>query len=245
MLKGQFRARSLKLVGAHMQILRDRDGKFDLSLGDSGMQPQIRSLPELFDAVDRAFANPRRPPDRDRSRSADADPARSGLGAAVCLGDGRLQLENRTGEVAAEVSLSLISSATPARAVLTIVSQKTDDQARISAQIDGVAAKDVAALAAPFAWAGLLDAPISGEIHTTLRADGITALEASLSFGAGALQPSPEARAIAFDSASMAMRFVPAQGRIDMTALSVQSPTLRVKATGHSYPDPRRWQPYP
>ena len=236
LLKGQFRARSLKLVGAHMQILRDRDGKFDLSLGDSGMQPQIRSLPELFDAVDRAFASPAAA----RLTTIEAEALTltlqdQGSGRRFDLGDGRLQLENRTGEVAAEVSLSLISSATPARAVLTIVSQKTDDQARISAQIDGVAAKDVAALAAPFAWAGLLDAPISGEIHTTLRADGITALEASLSFGAGALQPSPEARAIAFDSASMAMRFVPAQGRIDMTALSVQSPTLRVKATGHSY----------
>ena len=95
--------------------------------------------------------------------------------------------------------------------------------------------KDVAALAAPFAWVGLLDAPISGEIHTTLRAEGIAALEACLALAQGALQPSPEARPIAFDSASMALRFVPAQGRVDLTALSVQSPTLRVKASGHSY----------
>lgn len=236
LLKGQLRARSLKVVGAHVQILRDRDGKFDLSLGDSGMQPEIRSLPELFDAVDRAFASPAAA----HLTTIEAEALTltlqdQGSGRRFDLGDGRLQLENRAAEVAAEVSLSLISSATPARAVLTIVSQKTDDQARISAQIDGVAAKDVAALAAPFAWAELLDAPISGEIHTTLRADGITALEASLSFGAGALQPSPEVRPIAFDSASMAMRFVPEQGRMDLTALSVQSPTLRVKASGHSY----------
>lgn len=236
LLQGQIRARSLKLVGAHLQITRDRDGNFDLSLGGTEMQPKIRSLPELFDAVDRAFASPAAA----HLTTIEAEALTLTLqdqssGRQFDLGDGRMRLENRATEVAAEVSLSLISSATPARAVLTIVSQKTDDQARISAQIDGVAAKDVAALAAPFAWAGLLDAPISGEIHTTLRAEGVSALEASLSFGKGALQPSPQARPIAFDSASMAMRFVPDQGRMDLTALSVQSPTLRVKASGHSY----------
>ena len=236
LLQGQIRARSLKLVGAHLQITRDREGNFDISLGGTEMQPKIRTLPELFDAVDRAFTSPAAA----HLTTIEAEALTltlqdQGSGRQFDLGDGRLQLENRDSEVAAEVSLSLISSTTPARAVLTIVSQKTDDQARISAQIDGVAAKDVAALAAPFAFAGLLDAPISGEIHTTLHAEGVAALEASLSFGKGALQPSPEARPIAFDSASMAMRFVPEQGRMDLTALSVQSPTLRVKASGHSY----------
>ena len=236
LLQGQIRARSLKLVGAHLQITRDRDGNFDLSLGGTEMQPKIRSLPELFDAVDRAFASPAAA----HLTTIEAEALTLTLqdqssGRQFDLGDGRLQLENRSTEVAAEVSLSLISSATPARAVLTIVSQKTDDQARISAQIAGVAAKDVAALAAPFAFAGLLDAPISGEIHTTLRGEGVAALEASLSFGKGALQPSPEARPIAFDSASMAMRFVAEQGRMDLTALSVQSSTLRMNASGHSY----------
>ncbi|MFC3180318.1 YhdP family protein [Cypionkella sinensis] len=236
LLHGQIRARSLKLVGAHVQMTRDRDGNFDLSLGGKPMQPPIRNLPELFDAVDSAFSSPAAA----SLTTIEAEALTLTLldqssGRQFDLGDGRVRLENRAKEVAAEVSLSLISGATPARAVLTIVSQKTDDQARISAQIEGVAAKDIAALAAPFAWAGVLDAPISGEIHTTLRAEGVAALEASLAFGKGALQPSPEARPIAFDSASMAMRFVPAQGRIDLTALSVQSPTLRVKATGHSY----------
>ncbi|OYU39305.1 MAG: hypothetical protein CFE33_11235 [Pseudorhodobacter sp. PARRP1] len=236
LLHGQIRPRSLKLVGAHVQMTRDRDGNFDLSLGGKPMQPPIRNLPDLFDAVDRAFSSPAAA----SLTTIEAEALTLTLqdqssGRRFELGDGRVRLENRAAEVAAEVSLSLISGATPARAVLTIVSQKTDDQARISAQIEGVAARDIAALAAPFAWAGVLDAPISGEIHTTLRAEGVAALEASLAFGKGALQPSPEARPIAFDSASMAMRFVPAQGRIDMTALSVQSPTLRVKATGHSY----------
>ncbi|MDZ4393070.1 DUF3971 domain-containing protein [Cypionkella sp.] len=236
LLRGQLRAHSLKLVGAHVQMTRDRDGNFDLSLGGEGVQPKIRTLAELFDVVDLAFASPAAA----SLTTIEAEALTLTLqdqrsGRRFDLGDGRLRLENRDSEVAAEVSLSLISSPTPARAVLTIVSQKTDDQARISAQIDGVAAKDVATIAAPFAWVGLLDAPISGEIHTTLRAEGIVALEASLGFGAGALQPSPEARPIAFDSASMAMRFVPDQGRMDMTALSVQSPTLRVKASGHSY----------
>ncbi|GLS87653.1 hypothetical protein GCM10010873_26270 [Cypionkella aquatica] len=236
LLRGQFRARSLKIVGAHLQVIRDRDGNFDLSLGGGGLQPKIRSLPELFDRIDAAFASPAAA----SLLTLEAEALTLTLqdnasGRQFDLGDGRLRLENRAAEVAAEVSLSLIGGSTPARAVLTIVSQKNDDQARISAQIEGVAAKDVALMAAPFAWAGLVDAPISGEIHTTLRGDGIAALDASLGFGAGALQPSPEAQPVDFDSANMALHFDPKQGRMDLTDLSVQSSTLRMKASGHSY----------
>ncbi|MEO5615046.1 MAG: hypothetical protein ABIR04_09025, partial [Cypionkella sp.] len=39
LLHGQIRARSLKIVGAHLQVTRDRDGNFDLSLGGTEMQP--------------------------------------------------------------------------------------------------------------------------------------------------------------------------------------------------------------
>ena len=146
-----------------------------------------------------------------------------------------MRLENRPNELAAEVSLSQLTDGLPARATLTIVSQKGNDHARITAQIEDVAAKDIAAQAAPFAWAGLLDAPISGRIQAELGADGIQAMDAGLRFGAGVLQPNPQAKPVVFDSADMALHFNPAEGRVNVTSLSLQSPTLRLKATGHSY----------
>lgn len=236
LLHGQVRAGSLKLVGAHIEVKRDRDGSFDLALGGAGMQPPIRSFADLFAALDRVFATP----GAAALTTVEAEALTLTLqdlraGRRFELGDGRLRLENRSKELAAELSLSLISGDHSARAELTVVSEKGAKRARVLAQVDGVAARDIAAQAAPFAWAGLLDAPISGQIQTTLGEAGIEAMDASLQFGAGALQPRPEARAIAFDSAAMSLHFDPKQGRINVTELSVQSSTLRMHAKGHSY----------
>jgi hypothetical protein len=235
LLHGQFRPRSLKVVGAHLQVIRDRDGNFDLSLG-AGPRPKIRNFAELFDALDHAFSNPAAA----TLTTIEAEALTLSLqdlrlGRRFELSDGRVRLENRPKELAAEVSLSQLTDGLPARATLTIVSQKGDDHARITAQIEDVAAKDIAAQVTPFAWAGLLDATISGRIQAQLGSDGIEALDASLRFGAGVLQPNPQAKPVVFDSADMALHFVPVEGRVNLTSLSLQSPTLRVQATGHSY----------
>ena len=47
-----------------------------------------------------------------------------------------------------------------------------EDLRRVALNVLG----DIAAQAAPFAWAGLLDAPISGQIATTIDTEGIQAL---------------------------------------------------------------------
>lgn len=236
LLRGQLRARSLRLTGAQLAIKRDRDGKFDFALGASPMQPPINSFAEVFAALDRAFASPAGA----TLTSVEAEALTVTLqdirsGRSWAMGDGRLRLENRADALAAEISLSVISGASPARAVLTLVSPKGAQEVRVSAQIDGVAARDIAAQAAPFAWAQVLDAPISGRIQTTLDASGVAQMQASLSFGAGALQPSPGARAIAFDSAALSLVYDPRLGRLNVTELAVQSPTLRVIGSGHAY----------
>lgn len=237
LLHGQVRASRLQISGARLDVVRDRDGRFDLSFGAGRLQPQIRSFAELFDVIDAAFANPAAA----SLQLIEAEALTITLkdlraGKTWTVGDGHLRLENRAKEVAAELGLSLQSGgAAPARAVVTVLSQKGANLARVTAQIDGVAAQDIAAQAAPLAWAGILDAPISGNISTTLDDTGIAAMEARLDFGAGALQPRPEARPIAFDKAGMSLRYNAVDGRINLSDISVQSRSLRVKAEGHSY----------
>ena len=236
LLHGQVRLRRLKITGAHLQISRDVNGVFDFDFGPRENQQPIRSFADLFEAVDTAFAKP----GAENLLSVEAEAltitfkdARSGR--LWELGDGRLRLDNRETTVAAELGLSVISGSAPAQAVLTIVSEKSENLARITAQIDNVAAKDLAAEIAPFSWAGAVDAPMSGRIQTTLAEDGLEAFEASLTFGAGALQPNAEARAIGFDHAEMRLLYDPAQGRMAISELSVQSPTLRLQAEGQTY----------
>ena len=237
LLQWQMRIRSLRLIGAKLVVIRDADGRFDLSLGAGRMQPPITSFGQLFAAADVFFASPAAASlQKIEAEAMSITLQDQRAGRTYEVGDGRLAIYNRNTELAAELALSLVGGgASNPHAVISVVSEKGSNTARLTAQIDGMAAKDIASQVAPLAWAGIVDAPISGRIATTLDAAGIAEMEATLNFGKGALQPRPEARAILFDAAEMALRYDPALGRINLTEFTVQSPSLRVKATGHSY----------
>ena len=236
LIRGKVRPTSLRLIGARLAVVRDRDGHFDLSLG-AGRMPAITRFSQVFDLADLVFATPFAA----SLSTVEAEALTITLqdqraGKTWEVGDGRFALTNRPDQLAAELGLSLVAGgAAPAQAVLTVVSDKGRDTARLSATINGVAAQDLASQVAALGWLGVLDAPISGRVSTTLGAGGVTAMEARLDIGAGALQPQPEARPVAFDRASIALTYDPAQGRIKLTDMSVESPSLRVTASGHSY----------
>jgi hypothetical protein len=108
------------------------------------------------------------------------------------VGDGRLTLDNRADELAAELGFTLLGRAgqVPATALLTFVTAKGRPETRVTATVDHVAAADIAAQALPIAFLGVLDAAISGRLSAGLDADGrLTTLEAVLAMEDGALRP--------------------------------------------------------
>ena len=233
---GQLRARSLRLSGARIDLTRDRDGRLDLVFGGEGAL-QLDSLASLFAAIDRAFAAPAL---ADLER-VEADALTLTLtdrrsGRVWELGDGRLRLENLPDELRAEAGLTLMGQGgAPAQAQVTAITRKGEDSARISATVDRIAAADLAAMVPPLGPLGAADAPISGQVSATLAAEGITGMEAALSFGAGALRPTEAAVPISFDRAEMTLGYDPEKGRVNLTDVTVESATLRLKASGHSY----------
>ncbi len=240
MAGGEFRARSLQVVGARIALRRAADGSLDLAFGPDAVDltgPNLGSFADLLDAVDAALALPA----LSELQLIEAEALSLTLQDAVAgrtwdVGDGRLTIENRGSEVAADLRFSLLDGAAgPAQAALIFVSQKGDATARIAATVNGVAAADIASQAPPLAWLSVIDAPLSGSISTTIDSAGITALEGTLTLAAGALRPSPGAAPIMFDAAAMHLGYDPDQGRINLTNLDIQSKTLRLKASGHSY----------
>ena len=238
LLKGALRPQSLRIVGGRFAIKRNADGRLDLDFGANRGSTNLRTVADVLDAVDRAFATPalaQMTKIEAEALTLVLTDARSGQQWQA--GDGRLVLENRPDEVAAQLSLSLAVDPTrPARIVMTTVSDKASASARLATTVDGIAARDLAAQSAPLAWLAALDAPISGRLAAAIDDKGqFGPLESTLEIGAGVLRPTPQTAPIAFDRAGLTLAYNPALGRIAISALSVESPSLRLAATGQSY----------
>ncbi|NUB43092.1 hypothetical protein GEU84_001740 [Fertoebacter nigrum] len=234
----RLRAQSVVLAGAHVALRRRADGSLDLALGnaeDAGLD----SYAAVMAAADRIFALPalsHLDVIEAGALTLRLDDARAKRVWEV--GDGRLRLENRPGELALELGLTLLGQGAdaPAQALLTFVRAKGSPETRLTATVDRVPAADLAAQVLPIAFLGVLDAPISGRLAAALDGAGsLTTLEATLDIAAGALRPTPETRPVAFERAGLSLRYDPAARRVNMTDLTVQSTSLRLAASGHAY----------
>ena len=245
LLGGKLHARSVVISGARIALSRGVDGRIDLAMGSafgSGERPAQTALgmdrfAALFAAADRAFALPA----LSGLQTIEAEALSLSLtdlraGRTWTLGDGRFRLDNRATELAGELSATLQADGPiPARATLTLVSEKNAGRARITATMDQIPAADLAAQTALLEWLKVLDAPISGQLAATIDRAGLSALDGRLVLGAGALQPRQSTSPLAFERAAMALRYDPAAGRIVLTDMQLDSATVRLKAAGHSY----------
>ncbi|MFT4150491.1 MAG: AsmA-like C-terminal region-containing protein [Paracoccaceae bacterium] len=233
-LQGRLLPRDLRLTGARIAVRRDAQGRFDISLG-AGQGAQLDSFAALLDAIDNAFAQP----GLSRLERVEADALTLRMeddrtGRSWEIGDGRLTLDNRADEVAAELSMSLVGGTSPARARLVAVSAKGKPLARVTASVEQIAAADLAAQAAPLGWLAALDAPLSGEISATLEGNGVSDLLGRFEIGAGALKPLPDTPPIAFSRAAVTLGYDQDRGRVNLTEIAVESPSLRLHAAGHA-----------
>ncbi|WP_246831315.1 AsmA-like C-terminal region-containing protein [Pseudotabrizicola formosa] len=230
------RPASVRLIGGAVVLNRRADGRLDLRIGAEAAPP-ISSLNDLFAQIDRALESPLLSElDRIEAQGASLTLIDARLNRTWTVGDGRITLDNRADALAAEVGLTLASdSGAPAQALVTLIRPKGQAVLRVSAMVEGVAAADIAAQTPLLGVLGVLDAPISGQIAAELSAEGLTALDAQIALGAGALHPDPATKPIGFDGAALTLGYDPARGRVVISDLSVEGPTLRLKASGHSY----------
>ena len=253
LIKGKLHVRNVKISGARIALRRGADGRIDLTMGPgsgpggSSVAPNLNMdrFASLFAAVDRAFALPALA----GLQTIEAEAlvlSLTDLRAAKTwtLGDGRFRLDNRPDELAGDLSATLQASGpVPARAMVTLVSEKNAGRARFTATMDHIPAADLAAQTALLEWLKVLDAPISGQLAVTIDKAGLTALDGRLEVGTGVLQPSETTSPLAFEHAALALRYDPAAGRIVLTDMRLESSTVRLQAAGQSYLINTRGQP--
>ncbi|MBN8633284.1 MAG: hypothetical protein J0L76_20810 [Rhodobacterales bacterium] len=233
LLTGKIRLADVRLVGARLAMRRDASGRIDLEFDGRGAGPKSPS--QVLAAVESAFASPALSSlSRIEAEGLTLILTDDRVGRTWQVGDGRLAIENGETAISAELGLTLLDGAEPAQAVLTVVSDKEAETARLTAKVDNIAATDLAAMAPPLAFLGFVDAPISGALEAGLADDGSFAgFSGQLSLGAGSLAPGKGTRPIGFDRATLSVAYDPATARIAVGDISVESRSLRLKATGH------------
>ncbi len=234
LLHASLRVRSLAVSGVRLRAERDANGQFDFGVQTGNAAP-MGTFAEVLDAADTLFSTPALAELQQITAEGVSLTLRDARADRVWqVGDGRFVLENRPDALAMEMSLSLVGGgAAPATANVTVVTQKDSSEARLTATVNDIAASDIAAQAAPLALLGVLDAQVSGQISTTISASGlIDTLDGELSIGKGALQPTPQSRPLVFDAAKLSLAYDLATQRITLREISVQSPSLRARASG-------------
>jgi hypothetical protein len=236
LLSGKVRPSALRLIGARLSARRDATGRIDLALGGAGQGAGPKSVSEVLLAVEQLFETPA----LEALTTIEAEALTLSLtdvraGRSWQVGDGRLAIANGDVAISAELAMTLLDGAEPARAVLAIVSDKGAETARLTAKVDRIAASDLAAMSPPLAFLGFVEAPISGALSAHLAEDGgFAGFEANLLLAAGNVAPGDGAPPIAFDQAALSLSFDPKTARISLSDLAVESDSLRLRARGHA-----------
>lgn len=235
LLTGKVRPSHLRLTGARLAVRRDVTGAIDLHLDDRAAGRAPRDPSDFLTAAEQLLSSPALA----SLQVIEAEGLSLSLideraGRSWQVGDGRLVIENSETALSAELGLTLLDGTDPAQAVLTLVSDKAAESARLTAKVDNIAATDLAVMAPPLAFLGFVDAPISGQLEARLDEGGrFAGLSGRLGLGAGSLAPGQGARPVAFDRAALSLGYDPATARIRLDGLTVESASLRLKASGH------------
>ncbi|HQY44783.1 MAG TPA: hypothetical protein PK450_11465 [Paracoccaceae bacterium] len=255
--RGRVVPAQLRATGARIAVRRQEDGSLDIAPGAPGFTGAAFNPAEILDAVDAAFDQPGLAPLReitveglemlfDDRRAGQVWTIRDGA-LELQQGQSGLEAELRfalEGQAAAALGVPVSEEAGPvggrgvarATALLTLTTDRKSSQAALTADLEGVSARDLAAQVPPLAWLGALDAPISGQVQTGFEATGaLSPLEVRLSVGAGALQPTPDTRPVPFNSAELQARFDPARASLFLTSLRIDSAALRAELSGKAW----------
>ncbi len=237
LLKGDLHLRTVRLSGADLRVTRDANGDFDIAFAAGA----DFDLAQVFAQTDAFFASPLAE-NLTQIAVADLSLALRDVRAnrTWALGGGTLDVSHDAGDLALNFSMALAQAGRAAgrdtgQVRLAITRAKGADRAEITASVFGVSAQDLALQSAALAFISVLDAPISGQFASTLTPQGISALRARLSIGAGALAPSQsQSPPLKFQSAKMDLSYDPAVGRIVLTELQIRSDSLTLQGGGYA-----------
>ncbi len=244
LLRGQLHASEIRLNGTSVSLQRAKNGQFDLGFGggatgrDPAVEPpQISSVAQLLDQVSHRFEAPALAAVKlfeINELTVNYIDSRARRGWFFSGGQVRLSQEN--GKIDMGLSFALEAGAETTSVAFNLKTEQGGAAAVFGANLQNVSAQDLASQIPALAWLAPLDAPISGAMRVAVEQDGnLGDMNGTLEIGRGFVQPTEDARAVAFTSGRAYFGFDPAQQKIRFDELSVISDAGSVLAEGHAY----------
>ncbi|MBT2132604.1 AsmA-like C-terminal region-containing protein [Aliiroseovarius lamellibrachiae] len=235
-LRGNLKPAWLRLFGAQVTLRRRANGEFDLTFGTGG--GATGDLASILDLIDSEFTNGSLADLQDISTEGltiTLEDARSGRLWQVT--DGRMKVTHNDEAVDITVSFDVFNQTEElAETVLGFRAFKGRSGASLTATFKNARAVDIAAQSPVLAFLGVVDAPISGALHTVISDAGtIGDLAGTLEFGAGAVRPDPGVEPIEFEGGKVYLDYDPERERLDFTELSVTTDWGEARIEGQAY----------
>ncbi|MDB6453576.1 DUF3971 domain-containing protein [Falsirhodobacter sp. 20TX0035] len=228
--------RVVLLDGARLNVRRREDGSFDLAFGVAASESPIQSYAQAMDEFRRVLTLPILGALRFieiRNVGVAIDDARADR--VWELADGTLTLRRPESVLQAELSAKVVGT-TQGRVGIRLGIDPGSGTTAIDARVDGIAATDIAAQAAPLAILNVLRSEVAGTMAASVDGEGtLTRFDAALDLGPGALAPREGMAPLPFDTAAMALSYDPVARKVTLNRLNVQGPMLRATADGQAY----------
>ncbi|MEZ5686566.1 MAG: hypothetical protein R3D78_12050, partial [Paracoccaceae bacterium] len=239
LLRGQVVPRSFRLRGAELALARLPDGQLDLELGGGGALAEFRpaSVTEALSAFEGIFNLPGlRALERIEGQSMRIRLTDQRLGRVWTVQDGVVLLEQTPDNIAISLNFGIGGEGeVPARVAITGSTAKAGEEARFSANVTNVNARDLAVQSPALAALQVVDAPISGSLRSGLDGAGqLTRMNAVLEIGPGAIRPGEAVDPVPMRGAKVYLEYDAETGRVSFSDLSFDSRAVRLRAAGQT-----------
>ncbi|RLJ41616.1 uncharacterized protein DUF3971 [Litoreibacter meonggei] len=239
LLLGRIKLETVELQGAILELNRNKDGQIELAFGAQmgGTQVQAGSMADVMKQIDDWLDAPWMA--ELEEASAEALTIRLSderTGDVTIVEQGQLKLTNAERVIGLNIAFDLDQpSGTPARLFFSADKAKGSEGARLVGKFNDLRARDLAAQIGALNFLNVLDAPASGALTAEIDADGqVVGLAGTLNLAKGALRPTEQAKPVLFNSSKSYIRYEAATGRLIFDQIALDSPQLRLSATGHA-----------
>ncbi|OCX66202.1 hypothetical protein BFP70_08215 [Thioclava sp. SK-1] len=235
LIQGKIALRSVRVRGAAASLRRLSNGTLDLDLGGAGLRPE--SVSQALEQIEAVFAVPAlRDLETIRAEGFDIRLDDDRLDRVWRVSDGQVDLTQTDTDISLSAALNIGDQVgAPSQVRFNMSTAKAGLQAKFSAAVIGVPARDLAVQSAALTALSVLDASISGALKSELDVQGkLGALDARLDISDGALNPSEGAKPLAFDGANLHLSYDPSGQKVLIHNLSLRSRAARLQADGQT-----------